>query len=349
VGASRANRLRRWAPWIALAIAAVVVLAVGSQRHGQPTLAQRTMSLAAQVRCPVCAGQSAAQSNTPASLAIRDSIRQKLQAGEPPARVLDDLVGSYGPGILEKPPARGVGVLVWVLPVALAGAATLGLGLAFARWQRPAGSGAAELTEPTAPPDSARAAAAPELQATVEPVPSPRPKVKRRVLAGLGVVVVAGATVWTLHGSSASRAPGQVISGQAVGPEVVAQLLVKARDSTAKGDAVGAIKDYQQILSKEPDQVEALTGEGWLLAQTQQPALLAQGLQLLSEAERADPGYLPARFYRGIALLSQGDNAGAIPELQYYLDHGPDPQLAAKVRDALAKAQAAVAAHPAAG
>jgi hypothetical protein len=38
--------------------------------------------------------------------------------------------------------------------------------------------------------------------------------------------------------------------------------------------------------------------------------------------------------------LSEGDYAGAVPELQWYLDHNPDPQLAPRVRQALQEAQA---------
>ena len=130
---------RRWLPWLGLVLVAVVVLAVGTERHGHPSLQTQTMHIAGMVRCPVCEGQSAAESQAPASVQIRDQIRQELSAGEPQSQILSGLVAAYGPGILEKPEARGVGLVLWVLPVLAVVAAIAGLALAFARWRpRPA-------------------------------------------------------------------------------------------------------------------------------------------------------------------------------------------------------------------
>jgi cytochrome c-type biogenesis protein CcmH len=129
---------RRAAPrllWIGLILVAVVALAIGSQRHSHPTLQQRTMAIAGVVRCPVCVGETAAQSNVPASLEIRATIRSELQAGESRSEILSRLVTSYGPGILEQPPAHGVDVLLWVLPGLAVVLAAAALVLAFLRWR----------------------------------------------------------------------------------------------------------------------------------------------------------------------------------------------------------------------
>ena len=125
----------RWLPWLGLVLVAVVVLVVGTQRHGHPSLQAQTMHIAGMVRCPVCEGQSAAESQAPASVQIRDQIRQELSAGQSQSQILLGLVAAYGPGILEKPEARGVGLLLWVLPVLAVVAAIAGLALAFARWR----------------------------------------------------------------------------------------------------------------------------------------------------------------------------------------------------------------------
>jgi cytochrome c-type biogenesis protein CcmH len=124
-----------------LVLVAVVVLVVGTHRSSHPSLQDKTMHVASLVRCPVCEGQSAAESQAPASVQIRDQIRQELSAGESQAQIVSGLVAAYGPGILEKPEARGVGLLLWVLPVLAVVAAIAGLALAFARW-RPRRSGA---------------------------------------------------------------------------------------------------------------------------------------------------------------------------------------------------------------
>jgi tetratricopeptide (TPR) repeat protein len=175
-------------------------------------------------------------------------------------------------------------------------------------------------------------------------VAAPRRSWRKRALVGVGVVVVAGGAAWAVVASSGTRLPGQEITGQVLGSQAEAQLLVKAQTAADKGDAVTAVKEFQQVLNTDPNQPQALTGEGWILAQTQQPTVLQQGLTMLVAAERAAPTYAPAHVYRGIALLSEGDYAGAIPELQWYLAHQPDPQLAPRVRQALQQAQAKVAA-----
>jgi hypothetical protein len=162
----------------------------------------------------------------------------------------------------------------------------------------------------------------------------------RRVLIGVGIAVIAAGVAWSVAASSGTRLPGEQITGQALGPEAEARSLQSAQQAADKGDDVTALKDYQKVLAAYPDQPEALTGEGWILAQTQQPSLLKQGLTMLVSAENADPSYAPAHLYRGVALLSEDDYADAIPELRWYLDHNPDPQLTANVRSALQNAEA---------
>jgi cytochrome c-type biogenesis protein CcmH len=125
----------RWLPWIGLVVVAVAALVIGTHRSSHPTVQAETMHIAGQVRCPVCEGQSAAESQAPASVQIRNQIQQELQAGEHQNQILAGLVASYGPGILENPEARGVGLVVWVLPMLAVIAAASGLVLAFARWR----------------------------------------------------------------------------------------------------------------------------------------------------------------------------------------------------------------------
>ena len=174
--------------------------------------------------------------------------------------------------------------------------------------------------------------------------PGGRSTWRKRTLIAVGVVAVAGGAAWSVAASSATRLPGQEITGQALGSEAETKLLQQAQQAVDRGDDVSAIKDYQKVLTADPNQPEALTGEGWLLAQTQQPALLRQGLSMLLTAEQTAPTYPPAHVYRGIGLLSEGDYTDAIPELKWYLAHGPDPQLAPRVQSALQQAEVKAAA-----
>jgi tetratricopeptide (TPR) repeat protein len=154
------------------------------------------------------------------------------------------------------------------------------------------------------------------------------------------VIAAAVAAAWAVVASSATRLPGQEITGVALGPQALAQSLQQAQQAADRGDDLTAVKDYQKILDRDPNQPAALSGEGWLLAQTQQPSLLKQGLTMLQHAEQADPTYAPAHVYRGISLLSEDDYTDAIPELKWYLAHNPDPQVAPQIRAALQQAEA---------
>ena len=126
----------RWLPWAALLLVLVVALVIGTSRSG-PTLTpeQRVQHITSQLRCPVCEGETVADSNAtdlpghPGSRASSGS-----QAGQSDSTILAYVVHHY-PGTLLKPPASGVGLIVWVLPVIALLAGAAGLFLAFRRWR----------------------------------------------------------------------------------------------------------------------------------------------------------------------------------------------------------------------
>jgi hypothetical protein len=163
----------------------------------------------------------------------------------------------------------------------------------------------------------------------------------RGVVIGVGVCLIAGGAGWAVAESSKTRLPGQSATGQALGSDAIAQDMQTAQADAAKGNSVAAIKEYQKILQTDPNQVDALTAEGWLLVQTAEPSLLQQGIQLLATAEKTDSSYAAAHLYRGLALLGEADYSDAVPEFQWYLGHQPDPSIAPQVRQDLQQAQAA--------
>jgi cytochrome c-type biogenesis protein CcmH len=122
--------MRRRLVWAAMALVLVTALAAGSRgRSGPPTEDQRVQRIAAVIRCPTCQGLSAAQSDAPSSEAIRDEIRRRVQDGETDSQIKAYLVSRYTKAILLSPEHRGLGLLVWALPV-LGGALAVG-GLTF--------------------------------------------------------------------------------------------------------------------------------------------------------------------------------------------------------------------------
>lgn len=127
----------RWIPWLVLALVLVVALIVGTRADGSPkTLDERTLAIAREVRCPTCESQSSADSNAPASEAIRNEIRDQLEAGRSPGQIRGFLVSRFGSDILLKPRSSGVAGLVWAIPVAVLVLALAGLTFAFRRWKR---------------------------------------------------------------------------------------------------------------------------------------------------------------------------------------------------------------------
>jgi cytochrome c-type biogenesis protein CcmH len=129
--------VKRWLPVLVLLAVLAVALGVGAAREARPSgTSARVTRIAKDVRCPTCEGLSANESDAPASVAIRDQIRAKVEAGYSNGQIRAYLVDRYGQDILLKPSATGVSALVWALPVAGLTAALAGLVLVFRRWRR---------------------------------------------------------------------------------------------------------------------------------------------------------------------------------------------------------------------
>ena len=111
---------------ILLAVAAVWGVTVA--HAAQPkTLDQRTYEVARQLQCPVCNGESVADSSSPIAQTMRDLIRLKLANGESEQQVIQEFHQRYGDTILETPPLQGFTLLIWLGPIVmlLAGLALL--------------------------------------------------------------------------------------------------------------------------------------------------------------------------------------------------------------------------------
>jgi cytochrome c-type biogenesis protein CcmH len=127
---------RRRAGWLALAAVLVVALAVGVTQDRPPTTpTERAQHLAEQIACPVCDGQSVADSGVSASRGIRQYIDTRIADGASDAEIRDELADDYGDHVILTPDRTGLASLVWTLPVAVLIAALVGVGLAFRRWR----------------------------------------------------------------------------------------------------------------------------------------------------------------------------------------------------------------------
>jgi len=112
----------RAAGWAILAavVAAVLGLALSAALRSAAPLdqQQQVLAIAADLRCPVCPGESAAAAQTPEALAMRQQIASDLAAGLDRGQILQRFEAEYGVWILYRPPVRGAYLLLWLVPLA---------------------------------------------------------------------------------------------------------------------------------------------------------------------------------------------------------------------------------------
>ena len=94
----------------------VVLMVAPALAHADP-LDDSVRRVALQLQCPVCEGESIADSPSGLAADMRAVIRTKIIAGESDQQILDEFVASYGDSILTDPPKRGISLGVWVGPV----------------------------------------------------------------------------------------------------------------------------------------------------------------------------------------------------------------------------------------
>jgi cytochrome c-type biogenesis protein CcmH len=112
----------------AILLAISVVWGVAAVRASrQPlTIDQQVQVIASQLQCPICHGESVADSPSAVATEIRALIRKDLQGGMTDQQILAYFRDRYSDDILEVPPVQGFNALMWLGPllVMLAAAAT---------------------------------------------------------------------------------------------------------------------------------------------------------------------------------------------------------------------------------
>jgi len=131
------RRVKGRAGWITLGVIVVIALIIGTARSTGPlTDDDRADSIAQQLACPVCDGESVFESQSFAAINLRNQIKSLIQQGT----FTDDEIVAYieqQPGGQTQlvPKGSGFEALVWALPVAGLVVAVVGLTIAFRRWK----------------------------------------------------------------------------------------------------------------------------------------------------------------------------------------------------------------------
>ncbi len=84
------------------------------------TQADRVDAIARQLMCPVCAGQSVAESNAQLARDMREIIKRKVSEGVSDEEIISWFRTKYGDGILAEPPLKGFNLVVWLFPITAA-------------------------------------------------------------------------------------------------------------------------------------------------------------------------------------------------------------------------------------
>ena len=69
-----------------------------------------------ELMCPVCQGQTVAESNSQLALSMKEVIKIKVSEGKTKKEILDYFISQYGETILAKPPIKGLNLILWIFP-----------------------------------------------------------------------------------------------------------------------------------------------------------------------------------------------------------------------------------------
>ena len=109
-------------------------LVLAAQYHNEEALQEKAREINELIMCPLCAGQTIAQSSNETSSQMRDLVLKKLRQGETKEEILQYFESRYGERILAKPNIRGFNLILWFLPFVSVALAAIGIYVMIRRW-----------------------------------------------------------------------------------------------------------------------------------------------------------------------------------------------------------------------
>lgn len=135
-GNGRKRMKARSIGWLFLLFVGASTFLFGVIDEGAPrTDADRVFALAQRFSCPVCDGQSVADSASVVARNIRVQIAQRVDQGRSDEAIIAELEAAF-PGNDYTPGASGVTSLIWIVPVVLSAVALSALARVFWRQER---------------------------------------------------------------------------------------------------------------------------------------------------------------------------------------------------------------------
>ena len=290
-----------------------------------PSDSDRVQSLGQRIKCPVCQGESIADSPSQMARDMMALISERVDAGADDDTIVDELLASYSGAVLLDPPASGATLVLWLAPIA-----AVAVGAVVIYWWR---------RHPA--PDSADGEKPEGTRA--------RRLAPLLVLAGAFavIVVVAGFFLQDRDGPASGVADlaGQdlddvsnetieaVIAANVDHPQVDGMRLALAERYYEEGTFSEAFPHYLAVAesadASQPQAVTALIRLGWMAWQGNGEAETA--VELLDQALAIDARSDTARYLKAQVLWC---GIGDLDRAEILLDDVlSDPEIEADVRD----------------
>ncbi|MGQ0847738.1 MAG: cytochrome c-type biogenesis protein CcmH [Actinomycetota bacterium] len=293
---------RIWS-WIITAVlaATLLVTVVGAP---SPEV-DRARAIGARIRCPVCQGESIADSPSETARNMMSLIEQRIDEGLTDSQIIDQLLASYSGALLLDPPMQGATLWLWLAPVL---ALSFGVVLIGRRFRE---------AEPSPPRTDAAAL--------------PTPFRRRWAIGGTVLAVAAAATLVLVGQFRQGRldiplpdvSPAQVsnetmeavIASNLAHPEINEMRLALANRYFEQGEYQRAFPHYQAVLETDPDPGQAAIAYsrlGWMVYDGN--GEVALGLELIDQALDLVPDDAFAIYLKGrMVWCGQDDPSQAIP------------------------------------
>lgn len=130
----RSDKLKKIAVRFLLTLLTSHLLAYSLTAAQPPDIEEQTRAIAAELRCPVCQNLSVADSPSELAQEMRALVKEQLEQGKSPEEIRKFFVSKYGDWVLLAPPAKGFGLLLWLLPAIGAVLGVLLVIIAMRRW-----------------------------------------------------------------------------------------------------------------------------------------------------------------------------------------------------------------------
>lgn len=309
-----------------LALVAVLAVLVATN----PTAVDRAESIGGRIKCPVCQGESIADSPSAMARDMMDLIAERVDAGFSDKAIIDELLDSFSGALLLDPPTSGATLVLWLAPL---GALLLGA-LIIVWWRR----------HPREPEG--------------EDAPKPRRLVPILFLgtAFAAVVVIASLAIQDRAGPASGVADlgtqdlsqvsnetmEAVIASNLDNPQINAMRLALAERYFEAGEYKSAFPHYLAVAQSETatadEVVGALVRLGWMVWDGNAEAEAA--IDLFDQALEVDSGSSTAKYLKGEVLwCGMGDTAQAASLFEEVL---ADPSLSEDARSEVETALNAV-------